>query len=158
MAVPGSQNVFLNSLTSSILPTLSSLLQSIGNHMESCFCDARFLFWANECVLVTRLQMEASRLGHVTQEIRGNIKQALWCWSFNIIVVRCVSTETHIYESLIQLRRYFYRRHTTLWQTSSCDMRSWDNCPDTEIVEGQIRRQAVFDTGLDWVSTLPGWF
>ena len=75
--VPGSQNVFLNSLTSSILPTLSSLLQSIGNHMESCFCDARFLFWANECVLVTRLQMEASRLGHVTQEIRGNIKQSI---------------------------------------------------------------------------------
>ena len=57
--------------------TLSSLLKNIGNHMESCFCDARFLFWANECVLVTRLQMEASRLGHVTQEIRGNIKQAL---------------------------------------------------------------------------------
>ena len=32
------------------------------------------LFWANECVLVTRLQMEASRVGRVTKEIRGKYR------------------------------------------------------------------------------------
>ena len=45
-------------------------LKVLETRCRTVFVGQASLFWANECVLVTRLQMEASRVGRVTQEIK----------------------------------------------------------------------------------------